>query len=73
MAVDPFKKALNKIDIKDPVVSVYSNIDGKKYRDAQDIRRQLPKQVYIRFYYRYIINIFNFICFLLYMQLLMYF
>lgn len=58
MAVDPFKKALNKIDIKDPVVSVYSNIDGKKYRDAQDIRRQLPKQVYIRFYYRYIINIF---------------
>lgn len=50
MAVDPFRKALNKIDIMDPVVSVYSNIDGKKYKDAQEIRRQLPKQVCIRFY-----------------------
>lgn len=44
-AVDPFKKALHKITVKEPVVSVYSNVDGKKYHNANHIKRQLPKQV----------------------------
>lgn len=44
-AVEPFKQALLKSQISDPVVSVYSNVDGKKYRDAQHIKKQLPKQV----------------------------
>lgn len=47
-AVEPFKKALQKTKIDDPVISVYSNVDGKKYKDAEHIRRQLPKQVRIK-------------------------
>lgn len=44
-AVEPFRKALNKSEIQDPVISVYSNVDGKKYTNADHIRKQLPKQV----------------------------
>lgn len=44
-AMETFRKALNKSQISDPAISVYSNIDGHKYRDAEHIRRQLPKQV----------------------------
>lgn len=47
-AIKPFKKALEKIKIEDPVISVYSNVDGKRYKNADHIRRQLPKQVSIR-------------------------
>lgn len=46
-AVEPFKRALNKSEIQDPVISVYSNVDGKKYNNAQHIRKQLPNQVFI--------------------------
>ncbi|XP_050295768.1 probable malonyl-CoA-acyl carrier protein transacylase, mitochondrial [Anthonomus grandis grandis] len=45
MAVEPFRKALNKIDIRDPLVPVYSNVNGKKYSNAEHIRRLLPKQI----------------------------
>lgn len=45
-AMEPFKKALRKAEIEDPVIAVYSNIDGKRYQDAEHIRRQLPKQVF---------------------------
>ncbi|XP_018331808.1 probable malonyl-CoA-acyl carrier protein transacylase, mitochondrial [Agrilus planipennis] len=44
-AVGPFLKALKKTEVSDPVISVFSNVDGKKYRDANHIRRQLPKQI----------------------------
>lgn len=44
-AFKPFKKALEKCEISDPVISVYSNVDGKQYKDADHIRKQLPKQV----------------------------
>ncbi|KAJ8971079.1 hypothetical protein NQ317_014752 [Molorchus minor] len=44
-AVEPFKKALNKSEISDPVIKVYSNVDGKIYRNAEHIRKQLPKQI----------------------------
>lgn len=44
-AIEPFKKALRKVEIEDPVISVYSNIDGKRYHNAEQIQRQLPKQV----------------------------
>jgi [acyl-carrier-protein] S-malonyltransferase len=49
-ALEPFRKALNKLEINDPVVGVYSNVDGKKYKDAEHIRKQLPKQVLKHFY-----------------------
>ncbi|CAH1123117.1 unnamed protein product [Ceutorhynchus assimilis] len=45
IAVEPFQRALKKIDIQDPVISVYSNVDGKRYRNAEHIRKQLPKQI----------------------------
>ncbi|XP_044269329.1 probable malonyl-CoA-acyl carrier protein transacylase, mitochondrial [Tribolium madens] len=44
-AVEPFRKALNKSEINNPVISVYSNVDGKRYKDAQHIKKQLPKQI----------------------------
>lgn len=44
-AMETFQKALNKSTINDPAISVYSNVDGNKYRNASHIRQQLPKQV----------------------------
>ncbi|CAH0555920.1 unnamed protein product [Brassicogethes aeneus] len=44
-AVEPFQKALKKSEIQDPVINVYSNVDGKTYKDANHIRHQLPKQI----------------------------
>lgn len=44
-AVEPFRRALQKIEISDPVINVHSNVDGKKYRNAEHIKKQLPKQV----------------------------
>ncbi|KAH8380125.1 hypothetical protein KR009_009099 [Drosophila setifemur] len=44
-AVEPFTKALKTIQIQDPVIRVYSNVDGKTYRHARHILQQLPKQI----------------------------
>lgn len=44
-AVEPFAKALKKITIEDPIIGVYSNVDGKRYRSAGHILGQLPKQI----------------------------
>jgi [acyl-carrier-protein] S-malonyltransferase len=44
-AIDPFKAALRKVQVQDPLVYVHSNTDGKYYRDASHIRRQLPSQI----------------------------
>ncbi|KAH8339808.1 hypothetical protein KR074_011160, partial [Drosophila pseudoananassae] len=44
-AVAPFKKALDSVHIRDPVIRVYSNVDGKRYRHAKHISQQLPKQI----------------------------
>ena len=45
-AVEPFKEALKNVDIVDPIIPVLSNVDGKSYRNAHHIRRQLPTQIY---------------------------
>jgi [acyl-carrier-protein] S-malonyltransferase len=45
-AVQPFKMALRKVEINDPIIDVYSNVDGKNYKNAHHIRMQLPKQIY---------------------------
>ncbi|XP_017304091.1 probable malonyl-CoA-acyl carrier protein transacylase, mitochondrial [Diaphorina citri] len=45
-AVEPFALALKKATINDMIIPVHSNVDGKIYRDANHIRRQLPKQIY---------------------------
>lgn len=44
-AVGPFSKALAKIRIEDPMIPVHSNVDGKMYRNATHILKQLPKQI----------------------------
>lgn len=44
-AKEVFEKALKKSEIKDPAIWVYSNVDGHVYRNAEHIRKQLPKQV----------------------------
>lgn len=44
-AIEPFKKSLQKCKVEDPIISVHSNVDGKRYRDAAHIKKQLPKQV----------------------------
>lgn len=44
-AVEPFAKALRKITIEDPIISVHSNVDGKRYRNSNHILGQLPKQI----------------------------
>ncbi|KAH8257290.1 hypothetical protein KR038_006736, partial [Drosophila bunnanda] len=44
-AVEPFTKALKLVRLQDPVIRVYSNVDGKPYRNAKHILTQLPKQI----------------------------
>lgn len=44
-AVGPFAKALKSVQIEDPLISVHSNIDGKRYYNAEHIQKNLPKQV----------------------------
>jgi [acyl-carrier-protein] S-malonyltransferase len=44
-AVEPFKKALMKIRIEEPLISVHSNIDGKCYKSPGHIIKYLPKQM----------------------------
>ena len=44
-AVEPFAKALSKIPLEEPLIRVYSNIDGKPYKNLSQIQKLLPKQV----------------------------
>lgn len=44
-ALSIFTKALRTVEIVDPRVSVHSNIDGKRYRNAMHIANYLPKQI----------------------------
>lgn len=45
-AAGPFLNALRKAEIKPPLVSVLSNVDGKKYHGPDEIVKKLPKQIY---------------------------
>ncbi|GAB0097538.1 Probable malonyl-CoA-acyl carrier protein transacylase, mitochondrial [Sergentomyia squamirostris] len=44
-AVEPFRRALRKVELSDPIISVHSNIDGQRYRNAEHVRKQLPRQI----------------------------
>lgn len=44
-AVQPFVEALSKIRVQTPMINVHSNVDGKVYRNAGHIFKQLPKQI----------------------------
>lgn len=45
-AAEAVYAAVHKFLVKDPIISVHRNIDGKRYKDAGQIARNLPKQVY---------------------------
>lgn len=44
-ARDALISALEKITISDPLVPVYSNVTGEPFKDAQEIRDLLPRQL----------------------------
>lgn len=44
-AVEPFKRALRKIEIENPYIPVHSCIDGRPYKNAEHVLKQLPKQI----------------------------
>lgn len=44
-AVDTIKKALESIQIDDPLIRVYSNVHSKSYIDARHIKKLLPQQI----------------------------
>ncbi|XP_059472668.1 probable malonyl-CoA-acyl carrier protein transacylase, mitochondrial [Neocloeon triangulifer] len=44
-ALEPFKAALRKVQVQDPLVYVHSNVDGKYYSNAKQIRKLLPLQI----------------------------
>lgn len=46
-AGEDIKKALNKIQVNDPKIKVYSNLDGQFYKDAKHIERALVRHVYM--------------------------
>ena len=45
-AVEPVKRILKKMEISDPLIQVLSNVDNKCYKNANQIKMQLPKQIY---------------------------
>lgn len=44
-AIEPIKKALEHIQISDPIIRVYSNINNKPYMSAAHVKRCLPLQL----------------------------
>lgn len=44
-AVEPFKKALSKIEVQEPCIRVHSCVDGMPYKNPKHILHQLPKQI----------------------------
>lgn len=44
-AVEEIAKALEHIQIEDPLIRVYSNVHAKPYANAEQIKKWLPKQI----------------------------
>ncbi|XP_072001447.1 malonyl-CoA-acyl carrier protein transacylase, mitochondrial [Engystomops pustulosus] len=44
-AVEPFRNVLKTLNFKQPLVNVYCNVDGKKYRHAEAFEDLLAKQL----------------------------
>ncbi|XP_030071162.1 malonyl-CoA-acyl carrier protein transacylase, mitochondrial [Microcaecilia unicolor] len=44
-ALEPLAEVLKTLNIQKPFISVYSNVDGKKYKHTEHIHRLLVKQV----------------------------
>ncbi|RVE56631.1 hypothetical protein OJAV_G00223490 [Oryzias javanicus] len=44
-ATKPLSDALREVEVRRPEISVYSNVDGKRYMSESHVRRQLARQV----------------------------
>lgn len=44
-AVEPFRETLKKMEIQEPIISVYSNTTARRYTSRTHIFKQLPKQI----------------------------
>lgn len=44
-AVEPFTQTLKKMDIEEPIISVYSNSTAKRYESKSHILKLLPRQI----------------------------
>lgn len=44
-ATEPLREVLQQVEVRRPEISVYSNVDGKRYMNESHVRRQLVKQV----------------------------
>ncbi|CAK6950083.1 malonyl-CoA-acyl carrier protein transacylase%2C mitochondrial [Scomber scombrus] len=44
-ATEPLREVLHQVEIRRPEISVYSNVDGKRYMNDSHMRRQLVKQL----------------------------
>ncbi|XP_031618280.1 probable malonyl-CoA-acyl carrier protein transacylase, mitochondrial [Contarinia nasturtii] len=44
-AVMPFKNILKKIELDEPIISVYSNVTARRYESKGEILKQLPQQI----------------------------
>ncbi|XP_029318039.1 malonyl-CoA-acyl carrier protein transacylase, mitochondrial [Cottoperca gobio] len=44
-ATEPLREVLRQVEVRCPEISVYSNVDGKRYMNESHMRRQLVKQL----------------------------
>ncbi|XP_038150090.1 malonyl-CoA-acyl carrier protein transacylase, mitochondrial [Cyprinodon tularosa] len=44
-ATEPLREVLRQVELRRPEISVYSNVDGKRYMNESHIRRQLVRQL----------------------------
>ncbi|CAN9508426.1 unnamed protein product [Ophioblennius macclurei] len=44
-AAEPLREVLRQVEVRRPEISVYSNVDGKRYMSESHVRRQLAKQL----------------------------
>ncbi|XP_062990392.1 malonyl-CoA-acyl carrier protein transacylase, mitochondrial [Elgaria multicarinata webbii] len=45
LAVEPVSEALKSVNIQEPLIPVYSNVDSQKYKQPKQIQRSLVKQL----------------------------
>lgn len=43
-ACEPLRDVLRQIEVRRPMIGVYSNVDGKRYMHAEHVRKQLGRQ-----------------------------
>lgn len=44
-ATEPLREVLRQVEVRRPVINVYSNVDGKRYMNENHVCRQLVKQL----------------------------